>query len=84
MTDKPDLKVVEFTGSTRVPIDCDKVLENLKGQFSYVLVIGWGKDEEGNPLIAASSSSDLREAFYAVDHYKWSVMNMKHNGDDDE
>lgn len=69
--------VIEFPGDTRHPIDPDKVLEGLVGQCQYVLVLGWGKDEEGAPFIAASSSSDLREAFYAMETYRHHIMTTK-------
>lgn len=74
--------VVEFTGATRHPIDPDKVLEGLKGKLAYVLVVGWGKDEDDGALICASSSADLREAFYALEHYKYAVLQSKWEGDE--
>ena len=74
--------VVEFTGATRHPIEPDKVLENMKGKLSYVLIIGWGLEEEGHPLMFASSSSDLREGFYAVDNYKHAVLGQKWDEED--
>jgi hypothetical protein len=77
---KPGLKVVQFTGPTRIPTEPDIVLDELKGQLSYVLVIGWGLESDGQPLIAASSSSDLREAFYALENYKFATLNSKWEG----
>lgn len=82
--DKPTLKVVPFTGKSRLPVECDSVLEALKGQLSYVLVIGWGTDEEGNPLVAASSSSDLREAFFIMDQYKHAACHSRFEGEGNE
>ena len=81
--DKPDLKVVQFTGTTRRAIEADEVLENMKGLCTYVLVVGWGTDEEGNPLIAASTSADLREAFFILDQYKFAMLTNRWEIDDE-
>lgn len=50
-----DDNVVDFDGYTTHDIDPDLVLENNKGEFERVLVIGWGK--QGELLIASSFSS---------------------------
>ena len=69
--------VIEFPGETRQPLDPDKVLEGMKGQCSYVLILGWGKEEDGEPFIASSSTSDLRDSFYAIETYKHFIMRSK-------
>ena len=69
--------IIKFPGDTTAPVEPDEVLEEMKGKCAYVLVIGWGPEEEGMPLIAGSSSSDLREAFYAIENYKFATMQMK-------
>lgn len=51
-----DDNVIPFDGYTTLDIDPDSVLENNKGEFSRVMVIGWGK-ENGELVVASSFSS---------------------------
>lgn len=68
--------IIQFPGDTTAPVEPDDVLEGMKGKCNYVLVLGWGA-EDGMPLMAAASTSDLREAFYLIENYKFAAMNMK-------
>ncbi len=53
--------VLQFTGITTQPIDCDQILEAAKGQLSEVLVLGWTKEGK---FYGAASQSDLQIAVY--------------------
>ena len=52
--------VIPFNGCTTLDIEPDEVLENNKGEFSHVLLMGWSK-EDGALIVASSftGGSDL-------------------------
>jgi hypothetical protein len=37
-------KILDFTGITRLDLPPDRILENLKGELSAVVIVGWDKD----------------------------------------
>jgi hypothetical protein len=40
-------KVIPFSGITRLDLDPDTVLENKKGVFEGVVIMGWDKEGTG-------------------------------------
>jgi hypothetical protein len=81
--DTPDLKVVQFPTQPRIKVDANSVLDGMKELgMTYVLVIGWGSEEEGQPLVAASTSGDLREALFCIEMYKHAMLTKQWTEED--
>lgn len=81
-TKHPHLNVVEFPIQPRTKLNVNDILDGLKEMnMTYILCIGWGPDEEGNPLIAASSSGDMREAMFVLEMYKHAAINKQWEDD---
>ena len=58
----------------------DEVLEDCKGDFNHVLVIGWTEDDA---LTAkATESMDLKETIYLVEVFKQAVIMAGHSIDE--
>jgi len=58
----------------------DEVLEDCKGEFNQVLVLGWTEDDA---LTAkATESMDLRETIYLVEVFKQAVIMAGHSIDE--
>jgi hypothetical protein len=58
----------------------DEVLEDCKGDFEHVLVIGWTPEEQ---LTAkATTSMDLRETIYLLEVFKHAVITAGHEIDE--
>lgn len=51
----------------------DAVLEQAVGAYDQVFVIGYDKD--GQLDVRASLNFKIREVFFALDAFKWKVMN---------
>lgn len=69
-TDTKD-NVVDFTGSTTLDLDPDRVLKNMVGQVTEVLVIGLDHDGE---LVVAASNSNIAESIYLMEKFKFNVL----------
>tara|TARA_R110002110_G_scaffold140200_1_gene327332 strand:- start:359 stop:574 length:216 start_codon:yes stop_codon:yes gene_type:complete len=55
----------------------DEVLEDCKGDFNHVLVIGWTEDDA---LIAkATESMDLKETVYLMEVFKQAIIMAGHD-----
>ena len=58
----------------------DEVLEDCKGEFEQVLVLGW--TEDGIMSAKATSDMDLRETVYLLEVFKHSVITAGHQIDE--
>lgn len=60
-------KVIPFRGVTKLDLDPDTVLENLKGQFEGFVYAGW--DAEGNEIFG-STYADGGTALWLLERCK--------------
>ena len=58
----------------------DEVLEDCKGEFDQVLVVGW--TEDGVLAAKATSDMDLRETVYLLEVFKQAVITAGHQIDE--
>lgn len=66
-------KVVDFRGSTRLPLDPDRVLEGAKEQLETVVIIGYTKEGE---LYFASSEPSGPEVLWLFELAKISLTGV--------
>ena len=57
----------------------DEVLEDCKGEFEQVLVLGW--TDEGIMAAKATSDMDLKETVYLLEVFKHSVIAVGHEAE---
>jgi hypothetical protein len=58
----------------------DEVLEDSKGSFKDVLILGW--DEEGVLNAKSTASLDLKEIVYMIEVFKAVIITAGHEIDD--
>lgn len=63
--------IVRFTGITRLPVDPERVLEDVRGELSEVVVIG--HDHEGN-FVFSASEPDAASVIYLLEKAKYALM----------
>lgn len=54
----------------------DEVLEDCKGEFNHVLVLGW--TEEDSLTAKATESMDLKEIIYLLEVFKHAIITAGH------
>ena len=67
-------KIIQFSGVTTHDIDPDLMLENFKGKFEGVLLMGW--DHEGK-FVAASSYADGGTVLWLMELCKQQLMSTQ-------
>ena len=70
-------KVIPIGGVTRLDLPPDKILEEAKGEFEGVVVMGWNKD---GSLYFASSYADGGDVLWLLEACKKVLMNFKKEG----
>jgi len=60
-------KIIEFSGSTLLDIDPDKVLAGAKGELEQVILAGYDMDGK---LYLASSSRDIGSNLLLLERFK--------------
>lgn len=60
-------KIIPFTGVTKLDLEPDTILDNLKGDFEGFIIAGFGKDGEE---IFASSYADGGTALWLAERFK--------------
>lgn len=73
-----DAKVVLFTGKTTLPLPPDQVLDQAKGQFTEVVVVGLHEDSE---LDVRASGANLPGILWLLELAKAEILKL--GGDDD-
>jgi len=64
-------KIIPFTGITRLDLDPDIILENNKGQFEGVVLMGWNKDGEE---VFASTYADGGTVLWLLERMKLRLL----------
>lgn len=72
-------KVIPFTGITKLDLDPDVILENNKGVFEGVVIMGW--DKEGNEVFA-SSYADGGTVLWLAERMRKKLLEFADGGDD--
>lgn len=67
-------KIIPFTGITRLDLDADMVLENNKGKFEGVVLMGWDKDGEE---IFASTYADGGTVLWLLERMKLRLLTIQ-------
>lgn len=70
--------VLQYTGTTLIPTEPDKVLEAAKGRLKRVTIIG--EDDNGSFYFAASHS-DGPENLWALEMAKHKLLNIVHESE---
>jgi hypothetical protein len=65
--------VVDFTGTTTLDLEPDRVLAKAVGELSEVVIVGLDKDGEA---FFASSVADGGQALWHLERAKWRLMKM--------
>lgn len=66
-------KVIPFTGVTKLDLDADTVLENLKGDLEGFVIAGW--DKEGNEFFS-STYADGGTVLWLVERLKKKLLEV--------
>lgn len=74
-------KILPFTGETTGEIDPDEVLENNKGEYECVVLIGYTKNGAER---LASSTGDSALMVWLFERAKKTVLESADIGDDEE
>jgi hypothetical protein len=69
-------KVVGIKGPAQDP---DTVLEEAKGEFESVMVIGW--DNDGEFAVSASGNLKAMDCLWLVEAYRFNLMNGDYDAD---
>lgn len=72
-------KVIPFTGVTRLDLDPDTCLENLKGKLSGFIISGF--DVEGNEFFS-STFVDAPDALWAAERFQRVLFENVENNDE--
>jgi hypothetical protein len=64
-------KVIQFTGITRLDLEPDVVLENLKGKLKGFVIVGYGVDESE---FFASTYADAGVALWLLERLKKQLL----------
>lgn len=70
--------VIQFTGLTKLDLDADTVLENLKGNLSGFVIAGYDKD--GKEFFS-STYSDLGSVLWLLERMKKMLLELE-DGDE--
>ena len=74
-------EVEEFTGTTTLPLDPDRVLSNAMGKLETVVIVGY--DHEGREYFS-SSISDAAEVTWIMRRAEWRLhQTVDDMGEDD-
>ena len=71
--------IVDFTGSTRLDIPPDKILEGAKGQLEQVIIVGVVK--ETGELYLATSTAEVATNYYNLAIAQQVLMAIDNNED---
>lgn len=77
MSEAPTAKVIQFTGITKLDLDPDTVLENLKGTFEGFVICGYSK---GGEEFFSSTYADGGTALWLLERCKRELLS-KGDGD---
>jgi hypothetical protein len=64
-------KIIEFTGITKLDLSPDKVLENNKGEFEGLVLMGWNTDGEE---VFASTYADGGTVLWLLERMKLRLL----------
>lgn len=67
-------KIIPFSGITKLDLDPDVVLENLKGKLEGFVIVGYEKGDDGNTEFFSSTYADGGTALWLLERCKAMLM----------
>lgn len=64
-----DMRVVDISNNS----DCDNILENAKGQYHEILILGYDKDGNFDPRCSANMTS-IKDINLMIDRFKHKLI----------
>lgn len=72
-------KIINFPGSTKLPLGPDKILEQLKGELNGFVICGRDRNDD---IFFASTYNDGPSILWLMEKCKQTLLHMSYEDDD--